>query len=154
MSLWVSENHWMLWLVLAMVLGLSELLFLEFSCLMLAAAALVTAVFSLVVPGLWAQTLVFAGCSFLLFLLLRPELLGRMARSSPETLNNAARLVGQPVTVLEPVDSDHGLVRLDGESWTARTQAPEGMARGESGTVLEIDGATVLVGPSAGPVPP
>ena len=57
-----------------------------------------------------------------------------------------AAIEGTSCLVLERVDADHGLVKIDGETWRARsfdgTQAYE---PGDRVRVIEVKGATAMV---------
>ncbi|MBA2794086.1 MAG: NfeD family protein, partial [Thermoleophilaceae bacterium] len=57
-----------------------------------------------------------------------------------------AALVGGSAVVLERVDVDGGLVKLQGETWTARSyDEDEVMEPGARVHVMKIEGATALV---------
>ncbi len=57
-----------------------------------------------------------------------------------EAIEGSSRLV------LEQVDVDHGLVKIDGELWSARPyDATQIFAAGERVRVIEVKGATALV---------
>lgn len=48
--------------------------------------------------------------------------------------------------VLEEVDAEHGLVKIDGEMWTARSfDGTESYQPGERVRVIKVRGATALV---------
>jgi membrane protein implicated in regulation of membrane protease activity len=55
-------------------------------------------------------------------------------------------LEGKPALVLDRVARDEGLVKLDGQAWTARPLNDGDVYEpGESVTVIHIDGATAVV---------
>ena len=61
-----------------------------------------------------------------------------------------AAALGAPVlvqaTVLEEVDADHGLIKIDGELWTARSfDGTEKFLPGERVRVIKVRGATAIV---------
>jgi membrane protein implicated in regulation of membrane protease activity len=57
-----------------------------------------------------------------------------------------AALTGARAVVLERVDSEHGLVKLAGEVWTARAYDPDNVLEPGAGVdVIEIRGATAYV---------
>ena len=53
-------------------------------------------------------------------------------------------LIGLDATVVEPLSTAGGMVRCRGELWRARTEAGS-MAVGEVGTVLALEGITLLI---------
>jgi membrane protein implicated in regulation of membrane protease activity len=63
-----------------------------------------------------------------------------------ELRTGTAALVGSSALVLERVDRDGGLVKLGGETWTARTFDDDRVFEpGERVSVLQIQGATALI---------
>lgn len=57
-----------------------------------------------------------------------------------------AALVGKDAIVLNQVDSQHGLVRLNGQEWTARAfDSTQQLPAGSTVQVMEISGATAIV---------
>ena len=66
-------------------------------------------------------------------------------RGTPDQLTNADALPGRTVEVLEDTTATTGLVKVDGEVWTAR--APEGQTipAGSSAQIDQVDGATLRV---------
>ncbi|MED6046257.1 NfeD family protein [Rothia kristinae] len=142
---WFAQNPWALWLLVVLLLGVIEMFSLEFVCLMMAGGA-VTAV----ATGSWPiQVLVFAAVSLALLGLVRPSMVRRLNRNTPETRNNAEALVGRPVQALERVTGLQGLVRLEGDVWTARSAGGLSLDTGAFGRVVRIDGATAVVDPDA-----
>ena len=138
---------WVLWIILAGVLGLAELHTLTLVLGMLAVAALPAAVVAAVGvdPGL--QVVTFAGASALLLGIVRP--VARRHRHLPAALRTgAAALVGSRGVVVAPIDTHGGQVRIGGEIWTARlyTDSPPAPV-GASVDVIAIEGATALVLP-------
>ncbi|MDO4919483.1 NfeD family protein [Kocuria sp.] len=139
------NNPWILWLIVMLALAAVEMLTLDFLFLMMSLAALVTAGVSLVVDSVVLQVVLFAVVSVLLIFLIRPLALRRLNRSTPATRSNAERLVGLPCTVVEPVTRHTGLVRLEGDVWTARALDDAVLPEGATAHVHRIDGATAVV---------
>lgn len=142
---WFLETPWAAWLVVVLVLGVIEMFSLELVCLMLAGGALAAALTALATDSWAVQVLVFAIVSLLLLLLVRPSLLRGLNRNTPETRNNAEALIGRRVEILETVSGLNGLVRLDGDAWTARTVGHQALHTGSFARVVRIDGATAVV---------
>lgn len=143
----LADHGWIVWLILAALLIVIEILTLDLTFLMLgigAAAAAGAAGLGLG-GGVVVQVLVFVLISLLLLFLVRPRLLARLHRGpGREGLSNADRLPGSECTVLEPVTSVTGLVRLHGDVWSARSETEE-IAQAETAYVHRVEGATVVV---------
>jgi len=139
------NNPWIFWLIIMLALAAIEMLTLDFLFLMMSLAALVTAGVSLVVDSFTVQVVLFAVVSVLLIFVIRPIALRRLNRSTPTTRSNTDRLIGLPATVLEPVTQHSGLVRLEGDVWTARSSAGPALPEGREVFVHRIDGATAVV---------
>ncbi|HWJ54463.1 MAG TPA: NfeD family protein, partial [Propionibacteriaceae bacterium] len=91
---WLGDNAWALWLSLAFLLAVAEILSLDLVLIMFAVGALAGAVTALLVPGLWwLQILVAAGVSVGMLALLRPTLMARV-RNMPGYRSSTAKMVG------------------------------------------------------------
>ena len=148
---WLVENSWVLWLIVVIALAAVEMLTLDFLFLMMSAAALLAFGVSWVTDNFVLQVVTFALASVLLIFAVRPVALRRLNRSTPGTASNAARLIGLPCQVLDPVTGRSGLVRLEGDTWSARSVTGEQLPVGSDVYVHEIEGATVLVAPHPAP---
>lgn len=137
---------WLIWLIVAGVLAIAEVLSLDLILVMAAGAAGLAAVgagFGLPVAG---QVAVFAVSAIGLLFVVRPAARRALEHSTPHTITGISRLVGQQAVVLETVDKHQGLVKLHGEPWSARAYDPaQTLEPGETVNVIEIKGATALV---------
>lgn len=136
----------LIWFAAAVLLAGAEALTGDLFLLMIAGGALGTAGITAIVDlPVWADAVIFAVVSLALVLGLRPLLLRKFGRP-PEHPTNTAALPGREATVLRPVASGDGLIRLGGEDWTARPLDPETTyPEGKTVTVFRIDGATAIV---------
>jgi membrane protein implicated in regulation of membrane protease activity len=148
---WLVDNAWLFWLLVVIVLAAVEMLTLDFLFLMMSAAALLAFGLSWITDDFVLQVVAFAIASVLLIFLVRPVALRRINRSTPGTVSNAARLVGLPCQVLAPVTARSGLVRLEGDTWSARSASGEQLPAGTDAYVHGIEGATVVVAPYPAP---
>ena len=138
---------WLLWLILAVIFGVGEIVTLGFFLAPFAGGAAVAAVVSAAGAGTVISLAVFLLISLVLLAALRP-LARSHKRMPPQIRTGTAALVGKDATVLERIANEEGVgcVRLDGEVWTARAYMDD--ATYEAGTrvqVVEIRGATALV---------
>jgi membrane protein implicated in regulation of membrane protease activity len=140
-------EEWLLWLILAVVFGVGEILTLGFFLAPFAGGAAVAAVVSAAGAPTAAALAVFLVIAIGLLLALRP--LARAHRRLPPSIRTGtAALVGKQATVLERIANGEGVgcVRLDGEVWTARAyDDDETFEAGTRVQVIEIRGATALV---------
>lgn len=140
-------NGWVIWLIIALLLGVVEILTLDLTFLMLAGGALGASIVSAISGGnLILEVLAFVAVSILLLFAIRPRLLRKLHQApGSDALSNADRLPGQSCLVLEPVTAHTGLVRLDGDVWTARAEAGAQYQVDDQVFVHRVDGATVVV---------
>ncbi|AGH48311.1 MULTISPECIES: NfeD family protein [Sphingomonadales] len=139
------DPHW-LWLIAAIVLAIAEIVLPGFFLIWLAAAAAITGAiaffFALSVP---LQALVFAIAALAAVYAGRRYMKVYPAESPDPMLNDrTARLIGEIVTVVEPIGEGHGRVRVGDGVWNA--SGPEA----PSGTTVRVVGAqgnTLIVGP-------
>jgi membrane protein implicated in regulation of membrane protease activity len=135
---------WLVWVIVAAVLGGVEMLSLTLVAGLLGVAAVAAATAALGVGGA-GQAAAFAVTSGVSIAILLPAL-RRHRRSLTSPRSGVAALVGQSAQVLELVDAQHGRVRIGGEIWSARAYVPEQVIPvGTVVDVFEIRGATALV---------
>jgi membrane protein implicated in regulation of membrane protease activity len=151
---WLGDNSWAIWLSLAFLLGIAEIMSLDLVLIMLAVGALAGAGIAVIAPSLWwLQLLVASGISIMMLLLLRPTLLAKV-RSMPGYRSSTAKMVGSSGVATSQIDKSGGEIKVDGQSWTARPYSSDVVI--EQGTeieVYEIDGAIAVVYPKHGQLP-
>jgi membrane protein implicated in regulation of membrane protease activity len=137
---------WLIWVVVAGVLAIAEVLSLDLVLIMCAGAAGVAAVGAGLGAPVAAQVGLFAASALGLLFVVRPAARRHLERSTPDTRMGIEGLVGRKALVLRTVDRDSGLVKLHGEEWTARAYDPTQVLEvGRTVNVMEIKGATALV---------
>lgn len=144
---WFEQNAWMVWLVLALVLGGIEMLSLSLVFVMLSGGALAALVIALLHGPAWLQGVVFAVVSVAMIAFVRPIAVKRLRTGVEDARTNVDRLLGASATVVEPVDAGRGLVKIGGDVWTARAESGEFLP-GDVVKVVAIDGATAVVAPT------
>jgi membrane protein implicated in regulation of membrane protease activity len=139
---------WIVWLIVAAVLGVAELLTTTFAFGLIAVAAVVAAVVAVFHVDLALQLVAFilaagAGLGFV-----RPIAI-RHIKQPPALRTGAAALVGRSAIVLEEVNEQSGRVRIDGEEWSSRPYLDDSLVIpvGTKVDVMQIKGATALVYP-------
>ena len=135
-----------LWLVIGVALAIAEMFTSTFVLLMFAAGALAAAGAAAVGLPLWVQAGVFAAVSGAALAGVRPLIQRHLHRNSDATPMGLAAIEGSAGLVLERIDADHGLIKIEGEMWSARPyDATQVIEPGERVRVIEIKGATALV---------
>lgn len=138
------DDHWG-WLVFAALLGMAEVVIPGVFLIWVALAAAVTGLIALVLPvSVPVQLLIFA------LLCLASVWGGRrwyaanpVASQDPMLNDRTARLVGEIVTVVEPIDNGRGRVKIGDSVWSCQgPDAPAG-ARvrvvGADASVLKVE---------------
>jgi membrane protein implicated in regulation of membrane protease activity len=133
------------WLIFALALAGAEALTGDMFLLMLGGGALAAAATAWLTDWpILVDGAVFLVVSVLLVVLVRPALRQRLTPARLPTGIEA--LEGKSALVLDRVGRDAGQVKLDGQVWTARPfNDGDVYERGESVTVIHIDGATAVV---------
>jgi membrane protein implicated in regulation of membrane protease activity len=145
---WLGEHLWAVWIVLAAVLAMTEMVSLDLVLLMLAVGAVVGALAALASFPVVLQVLLAGGGAAAMLLLVRPNLL-RHLHGGPDLVTGMGKLVGQQGLVTEELSTHHpGRVKVGGEIWSAQPY-DESMiiAPGQTVEVFAIRGATAFVHP-------
>lgn len=115
------DAHWW-WLIIAVVLGVLELLIPGVFLIWLSAAAAITGLVALILgPPVAYQFIIFAGLALVTTWAGRRWYLAHPVHSSDPLLNDrGARLVGEIVTVSTAIAGGEGRVRIGDGEWPAR----------------------------------
>jgi membrane protein implicated in regulation of membrane protease activity len=145
---WLGDHLWETWLVLAILLGVLELLSLDMVLLMLASGALAGSLTAAVGLPLPVQVLVAALASVAMLSTVRPSVIKRL-HTGPELRLGHGKLVGREAVVTETITAqEHGRIKLAGEIWSAAPYDDDKtIVAGETVEVFEIRGATAFVHP-------
>jgi len=137
---------WLIWVVVAVVLAVGEILTPGLFFLgPVALAAVAAAIAAVVGAAAVVQAVVFVAAAAAALAFLRP--IARAHLRMPHAMRTGtAALVGAKATVLQRVDATGGRVKIGGEVWSARSFADEQVFEpGQLVEVAEIQGATALV---------
>ena len=137
-----------IWLIIGIGLVVGEIFTVDFVLLMLAVGAFAAAGTALATDNIVAQVLVFALVSILSLIGVRPFIKKRLTHHHTDdgTPLHVAAIEGAAAVVLERVDADNGLIKVQGDTWTARAfDATQSMEPGERVKVVQVKGATALV---------
>lgn len=142
-------DGWLVWLLLALLLGVVEVFTLTAALGILGGAALITAGVAGIGFSAPVQLVVFTLASVLGLVLVRP--LAREHLRRPQSVRfGVDALVGQTGCVLREVTRHDGRVRIAGEEWTARPfDGSLVIPEGTTVEVLRISGSTAFVYPGS-----
>ncbi|WP_089013566.1 NfeD family protein [Micromonospora inositola] len=136
------------WIVLGVVLAVAEIFTTTLFLIMFAAGAFAAAGAAALGAPVALQALVFAVVSALSVAVVRP-VIWRHAQSALESGDQpfgVEAIEGSTALVLERVDAEHGMVKIDGELWSARSyDVTQRFEPGERVQVIKVRGATALV---------
>ena len=136
-------THWW-WLILALILGIAEIIIPGVFLIWLGAAALLTGILTLAL-GLpdAAQFAVFAVAAIVAVYSGRKWFRANPIESSDPLLNDrAGRLIGETVLVVEPIVGGQGRVKVRDGVWNAR--GPD-MPSGARVRVVGVEGSFLVV---------
>ncbi|MFD0589800.1 NfeD family protein [Paenibacillus sp. GCM10027627] len=136
-------DWWLIWLIVAGVLIVVEMLTLTFYLLWLGVGALSAAVVDVIFPdALLVEVIV--GCVVALLLTLFTKPLTRRIHNGKGFKDAVDELVGMKGTVVEDVSAEQpGVVKVGGETWSAK--ANETIQKGESIIVVHRGSAFLQV---------
>ena len=134
---------WM-WFGAAGVLLVVEMLTVDLLFASLAFSALLAAVASAAGFDVVVQGVVFCVGAVGSLLFLRPVALKHLKKKPADHATNVEALIGAPAIALTPVTENEGLVKLSGETWSARSFNDD-IENGTRVEVVAIEGATAVV---------
>jgi membrane protein implicated in regulation of membrane protease activity len=143
---WFRDHLWETWLMVAVALGVMELISTDLILIMLAGGALVGMVVALFGVPVAIQIVLALATALGLLALLRPSMVHRL-HSGPTLRTGADALIGERGFVLEPLSHvAPGRVKIGGEVWTARPyDEDDEIEAGAAVDVVSIKGATAYV---------
>ncbi|MGH8920974.1 MAG: NfeD family protein [Actinomycetes bacterium] len=138
---------WVIWLVIAVMLGVVEIFTLTAALGLLGVAALITSGFAAMGLPTPLQLVVFAIASVAGIVVVRP--LARRHVLQPQLYRfGIDALAGKTAYVIQEVTGRDGTVRIGGEEWTARALDQSlVIPTGTTVDVIQIDGTTAVVYP-------
>ena len=113
-------SSWIVWLIVAAVLGVAELLTTTLAFGLIAVAAVVAAVVGAFHLGLAVQLAAFVVAAGAGLGLVRPIAM-RHIKQPPLLRTGTAALVGRSAIVLEEITEHSGRIRIGGEEWSSRS---------------------------------
>lgn len=147
---WLTENFWLAWLGIALVLAAVEAATVDFVFIMFAGGALAGAVAAGLGASFPVQVVVAVATGILLLFTVRPIVKRQFMDGEMDHQIGASSLVGRSARVLQAVTDSDGRIKLAGETWSARLAAgaTSTVGPGEEVRVIAIHGATAIVAPA------
>jgi len=140
---------WYIWVILAIVLFIAELITPGFLLGSFAVGCLGAALAAFLGLGLTGQLAAFCIGSLVVLFGIRPVLLKYFQATADKIKTNTDALIGKRGIVTEQIDSrlDIGRVKVAGEDWRATTDERDVIEQGEEVCVLRVDGTKLVVKP-------
>ena len=146
---WLTDNFWLAWLGIALVLAAIEAATVDFVFIMFAGGALAGAGAAGLGASFPIQVVVAVATGILLLFTVRPIVKRQFMDGEMDHQIGASSLVGRSARVLQAVTDSDGRIKLAGETWSARLAAgaTSTVGPGEEVRVIAIHGATAIVAP-------
>ena len=138
---------WQIWLIIAGVALIVEIMTVGFLVFWLAIGALIAMVVSFFIDSILVQTAVFVVSSAILLFATKPFV--KKFANTKNVKTNAFSIIGKEGLVIKEIDSinEKGQVKVSGETWTAIGKDDEKIPVGTKIKVTEIDGVKAIVVP-------
>ena len=138
---------WQIWLIIAGVCLVIEIMTTGFLVFWLAIGALISMIVSLFTDSILIQTAVFVISSAILIFATKPFV--KKFAKTKDVKTNAFSIIGQNGIVTKEIDSINakGQVKIDGETWSAVGKDDMDIPKGTEVKVIEIKGVKAVVTP-------
>lgn len=138
---------WYIWLIAAIIFCAAEILYNGFFIIWFAIGSLAALITSFITPNLVIQTIVFLLISFILLITLTKRITQKLSNKD-SIATNINGLIGKKGIVIETIGKNNlepGLVKLDGETWSATSLNDEAIEKGTLVEVSDIKGVRLIV---------
>ena len=138
-------NMWQIWAVVAIACLILELSSGDFFIICFSIGAVFSVIGAAVGLNIYWQLLIFAVCSLLSVLFVRPVALRYLHKNEPNKPSNADALLGRTGRVTEAIQNGgKGYVQIDGDQWRAvsTTDIPVGTSVrviGRESTIITVE---------------
>ena len=133
------------WFIVLLICILIEAFTYQFVSIWFILGAIITIIFSAFIDNLIIQSLIFSFSSFASLLLFRPLVKKFTNFKSEDT--NLGRYINQEAIVIENINnnSNEGVVKVNGNLWSARSLNNEFIPKGTIVKVKHIEGVKLIV---------
>ena len=138
---------WQIWIIIAGVCLIGEILTSGFLIFWLSIGALIAMVVSFFVDNIIVQTAVFVISSAILIFATKPFV--KKFAKTKDVKTNAYSIIGKNAIVTKDIDSINGKgqIKVDSETWSALGKDYMNIEKGTEVEVLKIDGVKAIVTP-------
>lgn len=143
---WLTDNPWVAWIGVALILAAIEAATVDFVFVMLAGGALAGGLAAGLGGNASVQVIVAIFVTALLLFVVRPLVKRKFTQGEHDNTIGASSLVGREARVLQTITDTDGRIKLAGETWSARiAEGSEPLRPGDDVRVIAIHGATAIV---------
>lgn len=135
-----------IWLIVALLLFIVELMTSGFAVICLSIGAAGGAIAALITDSIEIQLLTFAVVSLLAIAAVRPVLKRTFMRGE-KIRTNADAMIGRRGVACAAIDDDEGRVMIDGVDWKARSESGERIEKGTKVVVVKMESIILIVKP-------
>lgn len=138
---------WQIWLIIAGVCFIAEMITVGFFIFWFGIGALLSLIISLIFPGnIILQATVFIVSSTLLVFLTKP-LAKKLTKSDKKLNTNAYSIIDKTGIVIQDINPTHGIgqIKICNEKWSAKTSDGSIIEKGTQIKVKSIDGVKAVV---------
>lgn len=137
---------WQFWLIVSGICFVIEIITTGFLVFWLAIGALLAMITSFFTDNIIIQTTVFVISSGLLIFLTKP-FVKKFLNSKNTVVTNAYSIIGKSGLVIEEINPTlgTGLVKIEGETWSAKCEENEVIPKNSDIEVVAIDGVKAVV---------
>lgn len=140
-------NHmWQAWLLLSLLCLILELTNGDLYVLCFAIGSVFASVASFFTDSIITQIIVFAVCTLLSLVFVRPVALRWLHKGEDNRLSNADALIGRIGRVSEAIEAGgFGRVAIDGDDWKAQAANGQAIEKGDKVRVTALDSIIITV---------
>lgn len=132
------------WLIVAIIFGVGELMTTSLTLIWFSIGALVVMLISIFIESILWQVIVFAAISITLLVVATKYLVDRDKNVKYST--NLQGIISQKAMVVEDIEPyESGVVKLNGEEWTAVSKDESKIERGKVVEIIAIEGVKLIV---------
>ncbi|MCR5077693.1 MAG: NfeD family protein [Prevotella sp.] len=145
---YLIQNLWLAWLLAGIVCLILEMMNGDFFIMCFAIGGFCASAVSVFTDSVTVQVVLFALFTLLSIFFVRPIALRYLHRGEDRRLSNADALIGREGKVTDTIEAGgYGRVKIDGDSWKARSADGDEIRPGTDVRILRLDSIIATVEP-------